>query len=311
MEILTIAFLISFGFILLGVTFLAYSGSFLDAHQVSQRIETFVIEDQSERRSREMGARRIDFSESLLNRTIIPLFSRFFSALGRFTPAQSIDKINRDLALAGVAFLKAQQYYAVRMLLMGLGLAWFVFDYFRNPNMDTLMRSTAVVIVMFIVPVLWLRMKVARRQEEIRRSIPDALDMLSISTAAGLGFDQSLMKVSQFFKSAAAEEFARVVSEIEVGVSRQDALRNFSNRVGISEIASFVAVIIQSEILGMSIADVLHAQAEQMRIQRQYRAKELAQRLPVKMMVPLALLILPALLAVLLGPTIPALLDIF
>jgi len=310
MDILTIAFLISFGFILLGVTFLAYSGSFLDAHQVSQRIQMFVVEDQAERRSRELGARRIDFSESLLNRTIVPFFTSILSVLGRFTPAQSIEKINRDLMLAGVGFLKAQQYYAIRVIFMGLGFSVFFFDYLRNPNMDSLLRDLAAVVVTLIVPILWLRMKVAKRQEAIRRSIPDALDMLSISTAAGLGFDQSLMKVSQFFKSATAEEFARIVSEIEVGVSRQDALRNFSDRVGISEIASFVAVIIQSEILGMSIADVLRSQAEQMRIQRQYRAKEVAQRLPVKMMVPLALLILPALLAVLLGPTIPALLDI-
>jgi tight adherence protein C len=253
----------------------------------------------------------MDFSDSFLRRTIAPLLNTFLARLGRFTPAQSLEKTNHDLALAGVPFLKAPQYYGIRMLMMIVGVVLGFLYYSRNPNMDSLMVSSAIVIIMFIVPVLWLRMRVAQKKEAIEKSIPDALDMLAVSTAAGLGFDQSMMKVSQFYKSAAADEFARVVSEIEVGVSRQDALRNFSNRVNISEISSFVAVIIQSEVLGMSIADVLQAQAEQMRIQRQYRAKEVAQRLPVKMMIPLALLIFPALLAVLLGPTIPSLLEIF
>ena len=153
MDILTIAFLISFGFILLGVTFLAYSASFVDAHQVSQRIQLFVIEDQADRRSRELESRQIDFSESLLNRTIVPLFNSLFSFLGRFTPAQSIEKINRDLALAGVGFLKAQQYYAIRILFMALGIIWFVIDYPRNPIFNNLLRDVSVILIFFILQV--------------------------------------------------------------------------------------------------------------------------------------------------------------
>jgi tight adherence protein C len=191
------------------------------------------------------------------------------------------------------------------------GAAGAIFLLRARPETRSLLSGLMILVVAFILPITWLRWKVSSRQNEIRRSLPDALDMLSVSTAAGLGFDQAIQKVSQFFKTPAGEEFGRIVSEMEVGVSRQQALRNFADRVRISEISSFVAVIIQSEILGMSIADVLHAQAEQMRIQRQFRAKEEAQKLPVKMMVPLALLILPALLAVLLGPTIPAILEIF
>jgi tight adherence protein C len=218
---------------------------------------------------------------------------------------------SRQLMLAGETGIKAAQYFAIRIFFIVIGVVLGLMMYRSNPTSQTLLSSAMVVIMMFIIPILWLRMKVAKRQDLIRKSMADALDMLSVSTAAGLSFDQALLKVSQFFKTPAGVEFARVVSEMEVGVSRQRALRNFAERVQISEVSSFVAVIIQSEALGMSIADVLHAQAEQMRIQRQYRAKEEAQRLPVKMMVPLALLILPALLAVLLGPTIPAIMEIF
>jgi tight adherence protein C len=158
---------------------------------------------------------------------------------------------------------------------------------------------------------LWLRMSINRRQEDVRKGLPDVLDMLSVCTAAGLSFDQAMQRVGSSYQSTIGREFARLVNEMEVGVSRQKALRNLAYRVNISELSSFVAIILQSEQLGMSIADVLHAQAEQMRIQRQYRVKEIAQKLPAKMMIPLALLILPALLDVLLGPTIPAILEIF
>ncbi len=311
MEIQSTTFLISIVFIVLGGVFIAYSFSFIDSYQISQRIQTYILEDQENARVRDIGFRNINFSESLLRRTVVPIFNGIMSFFGRLAPAASLEQINHDLALAGVTWMRGRQFYGVRIIALVVGIVVFVFTYMRNPSLNTLMIGGAIILIMFILPILWLRMKVARRREEIRRSLPDALDMLSVSTAAGLGFDQSMLKVSQFFNSAAAEEFARVVSEIEVGVSRQNALRNFGDRVGVSEVSSFVAVIVQSEILGMSIADVLHTQAEQMRIQRQYRAKEIAQQLPVKMMIPLALLILPALLAVLLGPTIPAILEIF
>ena len=140
--------------------------------------------------------------------------------------------------------------------------------------------------------------------------MPDALDMLAVITAAGLGFDQAMLRLGQTFKTPVGQEFARVVSELEVGVSREQALRDMQARVDIPELSSFVAVILQSERLGMSIADVLHSQAEQMRIYRQFRAKEVAQQLPARMMVPLAIFIFPALLAVILGPFFPLLLDI-
>ncbi|MEJ2486559.1 MAG: type II secretion system F family protein [Anaerolineales bacterium] len=311
MDIISIAILSATIFVLIGIFFIIYSTSFFGAHQISQRIEKYVIEERTESRPRGVGIRNANFSDSILQRIVMPGINSVLSILGRYTPASSINEVNRQLTLAGFTTLRAQQYYGIRFLfiLVGVGLAMLM--YRSAPDSKTLLNAALVVVVTFIIPILWLRMRVAKRQDTIRKSMADALDMLSVSTGAGLGFDQALQKVSQFFKTPAGFEFGRVVSEMEVGVSRQQALRNFADRVQISEVSSFVAVIIQSEILGMSIADVLHAQAEQMRIQRQYRAKEEAQRLPVKMMIPLALLILPALLAVLLGPTIPAILEIF
>lgn len=311
MDLTTTAIFAGFGFILLGITFVAYAASFLESHQVSQRIQKFVIESAETTRQPGITNREINFTQSLYQRVVQPIFNGLLKYIGRYTPASTMEATNRQLMLAGESGLKAPVFYAIRIFFLAIGLVLGGLLYRSAPTARTLLSAFLLILVMVIIPILWLRLRVAKRQDKIRKSMPDALDMLSVSTAAGLSFDQALLKVSQFYKTPAGVEFGRVVSEMEVGVSRQRALRNFAERVQISEISSFTAVIIQSEALGMSIADVLHSQAEQMRIQRQYRAKEEAQRLPVKMMVPLALLILPALLAVLLGPTIPTILEIF
>jgi tight adherence protein C len=123
--------------------------------------------------------------------------------------------------------------------------------------------------------------------------------------------DQSLQRVSENWRTELSAEFGRVVSEMEMGVSRSAALRNLADRLDISELSSFVAVIIQSDQLGMSIADTLQAQAEQMRIERRFRAQEQARKVPLKMLFPMILLIFPAMLAVVCGPTIPILVNFF
>jgi tight adherence protein C len=135
--------------------------------------------------------------------------------------------------------------------------------------------------------------------------------MLSVTAEAGLGFDQSLQRVSEYWKTPVGVEFGRVVAEMEMGVSRQQALRNMADRLDIHELSSFVAVIIQSDQLGMSIADALQAQAQQMRIERRFRAQEAARKVPLKMLFPMMLLIFPAMLAVVCGPSIPILSDFF
>lgn len=182
--------------------------------------------------------------------------------------------------------------------------------YQANPSLKYLLFALLVLLVFLAAPSAWLGRMMRLRQDTIRQGLPDALDMLSVITSAGLSFDQAMLRLGQTFKTPIGMEFARVVSEIEVGVSRKQALRNLQARVDISELSSFVAIILQSEALGMSVADVLHAQAEQMRIYRQFRAKEIAQQLPAKMMIPLTLFIFPALLAVILGPFFPVLMQI-
>jgi tight adherence protein C len=299
-------------FIVIGLTIILLSYRSMANYQVEERLTKFVVERTDKPKDRGFSLRGRDFSESFLQRTILPMLNSFVSFFGRFTPAQTMEQVNRQLMMAGNPFgLKAQPFYGIRFVLIITGLIWTFFHYRAVPTNNTLLIDVLIILFLFISPMLWLRLRINRRQEDVRKGLPDVLDMLSVCTAAGLSFDQAMQRVGASYQTTIGREFSRLVAEMEVGVSRQKALRNLAYRINISELSSFVAIILQSEQLGMSIADVLHAQAEQMRIQRQYRVKEIAQKLPAKMMIPLALLILPALLAVLLGPSIPAILEIF
>jgi tight adherence protein C len=132
--------------------------------------------------------------------------------------------------------------------------------------------------------------------------MPDALDLLTICVEAGLGFDSAMQKVQEKWDNDLALEFGRVIQEIRLGKLRRDALRDMAERAGVAELTSFVAAVIQSEQLGVSLAKVLRIQSDQMRVRRRQMAEEEAHKAPIKMIFPIALLIFPSILIVLLGP---------
>ncbi len=248
---------------------------------------------------------------SFFTRTILPAIKWIGGLFGRITPSSSIDSIAKKLVIAGNPLgLGAREYYGISMAstLLGVYLAFLMFR--RGTSLMNVSLTILILIFFYYAPKAWLQNRVTSRQNKVRKGLPDALDMLSVCATAGLGFDQSLQRVSEYWDTPIGHEFARVVAEMEMGLSRRDALRNLSDRLEIREIASFVALILQTEQLGMSISDTLHAQAEQMRIERRFRAQEQAQKAPIKMLIPMALLIFPALLAVILGPAIPTLVAI-
>jgi tight adherence protein C len=312
MSATIIGSLLAFVFVMIGLAVVAIGLRYFDTSETRSRIETFIVEEN--RAASQLSLADLEnqnFSESFFQRTIVSWLNSIISFLGSYTPQKSLEETNRRLVIAGSPFnLRAPQYYGFRLLFLIIGLALGLTIYLSNRTNQSLLISLVLLLCFLVLPGLWLITKMRQRQETIRHGLPDTLDMLSVCVAAGLSFDQAMMRVGQTFKTAMGMEFARVVAEIEVGVSRKQALRNLQARVDISELSSFVAVILQSETMGMSIADVLHSQAEQVRIFRQYRAKEIAQQLPAKMMFPLALFIFPALLAVILGPTLARFVDI-
>jgi len=154
----------------------------------------------------------------------------------------------------------------------------------------------------FFTPHLMLTSRVTRRQTEVRKAMPDALDLLTICVEAGLGFDAAMSKVSEKWENELSLAFARTIREIQLGKVRREALKDMSDRLDIAEMTSFVAAIIQSEQLGVSMAKVLRIQSDQMRVKRRQLAEELAHQAPIKMIVPMAFLIFPTIMIIILTP---------
>jgi len=154
----------------------------------------------------------------------------------------------------------------------------------------------------FYFPILSLNSRIRKRQESILKALPDALDLLVICVEAGLGFDMAMGRVYEKWDNELAIEFGRVLREIQLGKLRREALKDMANRMDVPDVNSFTAAIIQADQLGVSMAQILRVQADQMRTKRRQRAQEKAQQAPVKMMIPMVLLIFPSIWIVLLGP---------
>jgi tight adherence protein C len=282
---------------------------------VSQRMQDFV-ENKEKKSSTGLKFRLLprELSGSFFNRTIKPAFENIIEFFGRFTPSKTVEKSEFLLTIAGnPSGMHAQQFYGVQVLFMVVGIVFAVLinysSRFANPWM--MLLGILIILVSLMIPRLWLNSKVKDRKDELRRNLPDALDMLSVCATAGLGFDQSMKKITEYWTTPLSLEFRHVLQDMDIGVSRGEALHNMSVRLDVTEISSFVAIIIQAETIGMSFSEVLHSQAKQMRILRQFRAKEIANSMPAKMIVPVVLFIFPALLAVIIAPIIPTLFDLF
>jgi len=171
--------------------------------------------------------------------------------------------------------------------------------------------AVALALAGYLFPDLWLRQEVGKRQKEIRLALPNALDLLTISVEAGLGFDAALVRVTEKYKNALTDEFTQVLNEVRLGRPRLEALDDMGRRVGVEELHSFIQALIQSEQLGVGIAKVLRIQSEEMRRKRRQRAEEQAAQASLKMLFPMIGCIFPTLFIVLMGPAVLVVLKTF
>lgn len=264
-------------------------------------------------RSATPDLRQIELRAPFADRVLRPLLRRLYR-MGRYlTPSSSIAQLQQSLIVAGLpGGLTVTDFLGLRFLagacLSGLVFAMMVTR--QSPFQAVLMAGGAFVIGLYL-PNFWLKSKMKARQKAIGRALPDTLDMMSICVDAGLGFEAAIQKVAFQSENELALELRRVISEIRVGVSRADALRHLAARTQVPDVASFVAVLVQADRLGIAIRNVLTTQSVQMRIQRRQRAEEAAGKAPIMMMIPLALFIFPALFAIILGPAVPRLMSAF
>lgn len=153
-------------------------------------------------------------------------------------------------------------------------------------------------------PTLVLNAKIKKHQNAIRAQLPDTLDLLSVCMEAGLSFDASLLKVSERMEGPLIDELVTVFRQIQLGKSRNDALKTLSDSTDVSELKTFISAVIQANTLGIPITNVLAAQSEQLRIAKREQIKEKAAKVPSKMTIPTVLLILPAIICVIMGPVV-------
>src|SRR5690606_3778858 len=202
--------------------------------------------------------------------------------------------------------LEPTSFFALRIVAtVGLGLlAFLLFFVFTSTTAPTqaLLYTVGGAALGYFFPLLWIRSKIRRRQENIQKALPDALDLLVICVDAGLGFDMAMGKVYEKWDNELAIAFGRVLREIQLGKQRREALRDMADRMDVPDVTSFVAAVVQADQLGVSMANILRVQSDQMRVKRRQRAQEKAHQAPVKMMIPMVLLIFPSIWIVLLGP---------
>ena len=240
------------------------------------------------------------FSERFLR----PAIERLGSLLSRSTPQKARQNLMNRLDLAGrPGNLTPEDFAAVRIvaaavmaaigLLLGLLLA----------NPVYLIVSLAVgAILGYYLPVLWLKQKVDARRSEIQKGLPDAMDLLVIAVDAGLGFDAALARVTDKYRNALSDEFAKVLREVSLGRPRLEAMDEMGRSSGVEDLHNFIQAIIQSEQFGTGIGKILRIQADEMRRKRRQRAQEKAAQATLKMMLPMVGCIFPTLWIVLLGP---------
>lgn len=251
--------------------------------------------------------RELELSQPFTERVIFPLARKMGEIATRFTPQNAMNSIARKLELAGVSYRVEPTMILASQLFVGLLFAGVVLLFTSLGNANWPPSRIALVSVVFGIlgfyfPQLWLSSKITRRQKEVRKAMPDALDLLTICVEAGLGFEAAMAKVAEKWVSELSLGFARAIQEIQLGKVRREALRDMAERIDIPEMTSFVAAVIQSEQLGVSLAKVLRIQSDQMRVKRRQLAEEEAHKAPLKMLIPMTLLIFPSLVIVLMTP---------
>lgn len=247
-------------------------------------------------------------------RAVKPVLQKLLRALGRLAPQRNAQKLRHSLTVAGnphgltlVDFMGMRLLLALFFALAGLPLL-------RTAGSESgLIPFVGLALgpIGFYLPNVWLRTRISARKTETIKALPDALDMLTVAVDAGLGFDAALLKIGERWQNALAAEFSRAVAEMRVGATRREALRNMAARLDVPDVSNFVAVLLQADQLGLSIANILHTQSEQLRIRRRQRVEEQARKAPIKMLFPLIFLIFPAMFAVILGPSVPVLMETF
>ena len=250
----------------------------------------------------------LELQQPFFDRTIKPLAARLSGRVARLSSSNFSERTEKRLALAGnPGDMRTADWLGIKAIVavVTAGILFLLFGILLGSGiLQGVIFGLLGLGIGYILPEFWLSGRVKKRQKLIIVQIPDALDLLTISVRAGLGFDAALGKVVEKMKGPLIDEFRRALAEVRVGKVRREALRDIVARTEVTPLTNFIGAIVQAEQLGVSISKVLQVQSEQLRIERRQRAEEQAAKAPIKMLFPLVGCIFPSLFIVILGPAI-------
>lgn len=297
--------------VIVGVVFLVRAG--VKASTGSGDVQ-LRLEEYAGRSATPLTLEEIELAQPFSQRVLRPILLKLAQVFSRLSPSKTKADIELKLELAGKPNnWGAAEFSGVRIfagLILGV-LIFLITLVSQQPFVTSMAASGLFAAIGFFLPLLWLRSKTRSRQDEIVKSLPDALDLLTITVEAGMGFDGAIQKVAEKWSNELSKGFSKVVQEMRLGIPRREALRNMDRTMGVPDVTTFVAAIIQAETLGVSIAKILRVQSEQMRVKRRQRAEEKANQAPIKMLFPMVFLIFPALFIILLGPAALIVMETF
>ena len=229
--------------------------------------------------------------------------------VGKLLPNAPAEKASRvQLLMMRAGYRSPEALLAMRGVKIIFPILTLTAMYFsRAYQFNIILVPIVAVALGYLLPDMWLTWRVSSRQHKLRKALPDALDLLVICVEAGLGLDQALMKVSQDMKIShkeLSEELQLVNMQMRIGKTRIDALRELAQRTGLADVKTLVAMLIQTERFGTSVAQSLRVYSDDMRLKRRQRAEEMSAKTSVKMVPPLVFFIFPALMVVILGPAV-------
>jgi tight adherence protein C len=246
-------------------------------------------------------------------RVLQPLQQKATAIGRRISGADTAERIRRKLDMAGNPagwtvdrVLSGKVIGAVAGLFGGI-----VFSLMLGSLTTRLIVIALFVVVGFFAPNLYLYQRAHERAAKLQRELPDAIDLLTISVESGLGFDAAVQQVARNTEGPLAEEFSRVLREMQIGQGRAEALRALGERTNVGDVRTFVGAMVQADSFGIPIAQVLRVQSAEIRVKRRQRAEEKAQQVPVKITIPLIFCILPTLFIAVMGPAVLSIMDSF
>lgn len=272
----------------------------------------FLINDRLTKVKRSKNGDSEKFEEPFIKRIFKPVMDKTGKIILKITPGEFVQSLQNKTETAGFPYgLRVRDWLNIQFVFVPVII--LITLIFAIGILETRMLILTVFTEAgfgMVLPAFILGKKAKERQKKIRNSLPDVLDLLTVSVEAGLSFDAALIKVIDKMPGPIAEEFNNVLHEIKIGKQKRTALRDMAERIGVEDLTSFLCSVIQADQLGVSMGNVLRIQSSQMRQRRRLRAQEKAMKAPVKMVIPLVLFIFPTVFSVLIGPIIIKVLKI-